>query len=59
MFEDKNKYEITIADYESARDFLKSIGEWDRVQNVHGAFAGRFIIDEANRIKSGQIILTE
>lgn len=59
MYEENRKYELTILDYDSAKEYLKSIGEWDKVQNVYGTFSARAIIDEANRIKANQIILTE
>lgn len=59
MYEENRKYDLTINDYESAKEYLKSIGEWDKIQSIFGTFSARKIIDEANRIKSNQIILTE
>lgn len=57
MYEEKLQYEDTIVDFESAKNYLKSIGEWDKIKSVD--FLGKDIIAEANRIKANRIILTE
>lgn len=59
MFEEQKHYSNNFLDVGKAKAYLQSIGEWDDLHEGYLISSPRFILDEANRIKANQIILTE
>lgn len=57
MYEENRK--SAFNDYEQAKAYLESIGEYERIKATRGAISQLLVIKEANRIKANQIILTE
>lgn len=57
MYEENRK--SAFNDYEQAKAYLESIGEYESIKATRGAISQLLVIKEANRIKANQIILTE